>query len=167
MCGLRALVRRAWMRRTLVRGALVSRALLRGTLMHRALMHRALVRRALVRRFLYVACGLMGGALRLVELAFGPQLFVSRHLAGRLLDGSLGLIGGAFDVFAVHCVLHTHECSVHARRRTPENKYGSGRNLSRRYCELGRGRKSLHHLHVIARESGRSSNHLIRQGLTG
>src|SRR6266481_5631241 len=141
MCGLRALVRRAWMRRTLVRGALVSRALLRGTLMHRALMHRALmrralVRRALVRRFLYVACGLMGGALRLVELAFGPQLFVSRHLAGRLLDGSLGLIGGAFDVFAVHCVLHTHECSVHARRRTPENKYGSARNPSHRYCEL-------------------------------
>src|SRR5258708_20780688 len=84
--------------------ALVRRTLVRRALMRRALVRRALMRRALVRRFLYVACGLMCSALRLVELAFGPQLFVSRPLAGRFLDGSLRLLGGAFDVFPVHCV---------------------------------------------------------------
>jgi hypothetical protein len=58
-------------------------------------------------------------------------------------------------VFPVHCVLHTHECSVHARRRTPENKYGSGRNPSHRYCESGRVGKSLHHLHGGLLPAGR------------
>src|SRR5712671_3291367 len=93
---------------------------------------------ALMRRLLHVAFDLMGGALCFVELAFSPQLLVSRQLASGLLDGALGLFSGAFDVFPVHCVLHTHECSIHAGGRTRENKSGSGRNPSHRDCELGR-----------------------------
>ena len=56
-----------------------------------------------------VACGVLriadrvvGGALRLVHLALGLHLLVTRHLAGRVLDGTLDLVGGTFDVFAIH-----------------------------------------------------------------
>jgi hypothetical protein len=44
----------------------------------------------------------VGSALRLIHLAFGLHLLVARDLAGSVHDGTLDLVGGTFDVFAIH-----------------------------------------------------------------
>ena len=50
----------------------------------------ALARRV-ARGVFRIAGRAVGGALRLIHLAFGLHLFVTRHLAGRVLDGALDL----------------------------------------------------------------------------
>ena len=49
-----------------------------------------------------VAGRIMRRALGPIELAFGLRLFVAAHLADRILDGVLCLVGRAFNVFLVH-----------------------------------------------------------------
>src|SRR6476661_7812791 len=49
-----------------------------------------------------IAGRIMGGALRLIHFALGLHLLVAGNLAGRVLDGTFDLVGGTFDVFAIH-----------------------------------------------------------------
>ena len=49
-----------------------------------------------------VAEGFVRRTLGLVELAFDLHFLVARHLAERVLDSALCLIGRAFDMFLVH-----------------------------------------------------------------
>jgi hypothetical protein len=43
----------------------------------------------------------MGGALRLIHLAFSLHLLVTRQLADHVFDGAFDLVGDTFDVFAM------------------------------------------------------------------
>src|SRR3954466_16351448 len=52
--------------------------------------------------FLRITNRAAGGTLCLVHLTLGLHFLVTRHLAGRVLDGTLDLVGGTFDVFAIH-----------------------------------------------------------------
>ena len=52
-----------------------------------------------------VTDGLMRGTLGLVDFALDLHLLVARHLAERVFDSALRLIGRAFDVFLVHDLL--------------------------------------------------------------
>src|SRR5271166_193565 len=53
-------------------------------------------------RVLDVAGGLTRGALGFVHFAFSLHLLIAHHLAGRILDRALGLVGRALDVLLVH-----------------------------------------------------------------
>src|SRR3954454_18142462 len=58
--------------------------------------------RRVARSVLRIAGRVVGSALCLIHLALGLHLLVTRNLAGRVLDGALDLVGGTFDVFAIH-----------------------------------------------------------------
>src|SRR5689334_25400157 len=64
----------------------------------------------MINRVFHITCGLVCSALGLVHFAFGLQLFVLHHLAGRIFGSPFRLLGPAFHVLAIHgkspsCVL--------------------------------------------------------------
>ena len=56
---------------------------------------------------LHVTHGVVNVALSLVELTFGLKLLVTSDFTDGLFNAALGLVGGAFHVFSVHCVSPT------------------------------------------------------------